>query len=144
MLFLRVVFFLPLFWKVVPRQVVVPSQVVQSFFSVRCDMEMFSWIRDVRFALQCCSEKILLRTRPYHLHWPSSFCFSESSNCSQLVSLSFRSPPWEPILVSVNWAEAERVKPIVPWTPKTKDVWVLQVWLGRWETSLPSPSTGTS
>ena len=85
---------------------------------------MFSWIKATGFALQCCPENILSRTKPYHLYRPHSSRFSEGSNCTQLVLLSFTSPPWEAILlISVNRAEAEKMKPIVTWAPEAKDVW---------------------
>lgn len=81
-----------MFLKVIEKENVVLRQSVQSFFLWECDMEWFSWIRAVGFAFQYCSEKFLSRTEPYHLYWPSSSCFSESSNCTQLALLCFSSP----------------------------------------------------
>lgn len=91
----------------------VPRQILQSFFGQNmtwgCLAELGLW--GLSFNT---TEEILSRTEPYHLCWPSFSCFSESSNCTQLVSLSIRSAPWEPVLlISVNGAEAEKTKPIV-------------------------------
>lgn len=112
------------FFKGIEEAAVDPRKIVQSFFGQnvtwRCLAELGLWDLPFSAALK----KFLSRTQPYHLYCPSSSCFSESSNWTQLVLLSISSRPWEPILVvSVNRAEAEKMKPIVMWTQEAKDVW---------------------